>query len=153
MTCNPRRGVRADSVCDVGVRRFRIFVGCLVCLGLPLGSWVLSEGALAYTMYAATVAYRLEVVGYDSQGRPAPIAPTELARYASPFAAPFLYRADEPRELPQITALRAHLADVGRLACAHSTSSEVHVTLFEGAVTDALLSPTKSASVPCAEAR
>jgi hypothetical protein len=104
-------------------------------------------------MYAATVAYRLEVVGYDSQGHPAPIAPTDLARYASPFAAPFLYRADEPRELPQITALRAHLGDVGRLACAHSTSSEVHVALFEGAVTDALLSPTKSASVPCAEAR
>jgi hypothetical protein len=141
----------------VSPRRIRSFVGALVCVVLPIGSWGISRGSLAYTMYATTVVFRLEVVGYDPQGHLVPLSPSELARHTSPFAAGFFFGAEEPRELPQIDALRAHLADVGRLGCDQSSSARVEVTLFEGPGASGppsrgALSPSGSASVAC-EAR
>jgi hypothetical protein len=102
-------------------------------------------------MYAATVTYRLEIRGHGADGRVRAIAPSDIARFAGPFAAPFLFGAETPRELPQITALRAHLVDVGRLACAHSQAARVDVLLFEG--TDARAEPSRATSVSCEESR
>jgi hypothetical protein len=131
----------------VGPGRFRLFVGVLLCVALPLGSKVFAGGALAYTMYAATVTYRVEIVAHDDRGRTWSVAPTDLARFVGPFAAPFLFGADRARELPQINALRAHLADVGRVACAHASATTVDVTLFEGA--DATALAPRTTSVVC----
>ncbi len=150
--CNERRGhASAGSVDAVGPRRFRLLVGVTVCIGLPLGSWMFADGALAYTMFAATVTYRLEIHGHAADGRALSIAPTDLAPFAGPFAAPFLFGAAEPRELPQIAALRAHLGDVGRLACAHSSATRVDVLLFEGA--NAANEVSRTASVDCEKSR
>jgi hypothetical protein len=122
-----------------------LLVGLIVCVGLPLGSWIFARGALAYTMYSATVVYHIEIVAHDRRGQSSPIAPSDLARFAGPFAAPFLFGAESPRELPQIDALRAHLADVGRVACAHTSAATIDLALFEGAA--ARVSPL---SVVCA---
>lgn len=127
--------------------RVRLAVGVLVCVILPLGSWVLAGGALAYTMFAATVVYSLEIVAHDQRGRSWPLSPTELAPFTGPFAASFLFGAERPRVLPQINALRAHLADVGRVACAHASATEIDVTLFEGPDATALIA--RKATVIC----
>jgi hypothetical protein len=134
-------------VSGVEPQRTRWLVAWVVCVGLPLGSWLFADGALAYTMFTATVTYRLEVHGHGADGHASAIAPTELARFAGPFAAPFLFGAEAPRELPQIAALRAHLADIGRLACAHSDAARVDVLLFEG--TDPRAAASRAASVRC----
>jgi hypothetical protein len=134
----------------VGPGRFRFFVGVLVCVALPLGSKVFAGGALAYTMYAATVVYRVELAAHDDRGRSWPIAPTDLARFTGPSAAPFLFGAEKARELPQINALRAHLADVGRVACAHASATTVDVTLFEG--DDATALTVRTVSIMCGRA-
>ncbi len=131
----------------MGPGRFRFFVGVLVCFALPLGSKLVADGALAYTMYAGTVVYRVEIVAHDGGGRSLPIAPTGLARFTGPFAAPFLFDAERPRAFPQINALRAHLAEVGGVACAHTKATTVDVTLFEGA--DASTLTARTASVVC----
>jgi hypothetical protein len=130
-------------------RRTRWIIATAVCVGLPLGSWLFADGALAYTMYAATVTYRVEIHAQDADGRARAIAPSALARFAGPFAAPFLFGAETPRELPQITALRAHLSDVARLACAHSDAIRVDVLLFEGTGAEA----SRAATAACEKSR
>ena len=124
-----------------------MLVGVVVCIVLPLGSKVFAGGALAYTMYAATVTYRLEIVAHDERGQSLPIWPSDLAPFTGPFAAPFLFGAEKLRELPQINALRAQLADVGRVACSHASATRVDVSLFEGA--DATALTARTASVVC----
>lgn len=106
--------------------------GLVVCLVLPLASWIFGRGDLAYHMYATTLVYRLEVVGFDADGRPTSIAPSTLAPYMSADAAPFVGGSERLREVPQIDALRAHLSDVARVACARAGSARVDVILFEG---------------------
>jgi hypothetical protein len=124
----------------------------LVCAALPLGSWLFAGGALAYTMYSSTVAYRLEIVAYDTGDRATPVPPSDLVPRVSAHAAPFLQGADRLREVPQIDALRAHLADLGHVACRHAAAVRVDVVLHEkqsGETADVI----HTARVRCAEAR
>jgi hypothetical protein len=124
----------------------------LVCAALPLGSWLFAGGGLAYTMYSSTVAYRLEIVAYDAAGRATPVPPADLVPRVSAHAAPFLQGAAQLREVPQIDALRAHLADLGRVACRHAAAARVDVVLHEkppGEAADVI----RTARVRCDEAQ
>ncbi len=136
---------------QAGSRRLHWVLGALVCLVLPLGSWLFAGGALAYTMYSATVVYRLEVVAFDAQGRETRVLPGDLVAFTSAFAAPFLHGAEVAREVPQIDALRAHLADVARAGCRRALATRVQVALFEGAP-EAARNPSLTASAECAGA-
>jgi len=89
-------------------------VGVVVVLLLPLVSWLDGSGQLAWTMFARTGQYRLELVG-DS----APINPTEIAAAATPGpTSQALAGADHFKHHDVARATRRrHLADVVRLAC------------------------------------
>jgi hypothetical protein len=124
----------------------------LVCAALPLGSWLFAGGALAYTMYSSTVAYRLEIVAYDAGDRATPVSPADLVPQVSAHAAPFLQGAYQLREVPQIDALRAHLADLGRIACRHAAAVRVDVVLHEKPPAETA-EVIRTARVRCVEAR
>jgi hypothetical protein len=105
----------------------------LVCLGLPLGSWIVDgRGRLAFTMYSSTISYRLEMAWLDDGGRRHALPPTAVAENVSfDSAAPFLAGAEVFRTVPQIDALRAHLRDIARAGCAERRAMAVEIVLHE----------------------
>jgi len=107
-------------------------LGLLVCLVVPLASWLFDgRGRFAYTMYASTVTYRLEMASVESSGVRRSIDPSEVAGEVSSPAAPFLGGAGDFRTVAQIDALRAHLADVARAACRVRPASMIEIVLHE----------------------
>ncbi len=118
---------------------WRAATGVLVCLVVPLASWGLDDrGRLAFTMYASTVTYRLEIARWDSGGVRRALDPAEVAADVSSAAAPFLMGAGEYRTVAQIDALRAHLRDVAAAACRSRHGTTIEVTLqerFDSAIT------------------
>jgi hypothetical protein len=111
----------------------RVAALLLVCLALPLGSFMVDgHGLLAFTMYSATVTYRLEIAWLDDRGIRHALAPTDVAEDVSfDAAAPFLAGAEVYRTVPQIDALRAHLRDVAKAACRRRSASSIEMTLLE----------------------
>jgi hypothetical protein len=99
---------------------------------LPLAGLV-GDAGLAFTMYAASVRYRLEITATDDAGRRHAIAPTALATRVSPSAAPFFAGADNLRRTYDVRRLRVRLPEVARLACAVDAgrARRVEVTLVE----------------------
>jgi hypothetical protein len=118
---------------------WRAAIGVLVCLVVPLASWGVDDhGRLAFTMYAATVTYRLEIARWEAGGVRRSLDPTEVAADVSSVAAPFLVGAASYRTVAQIDALRAHLRDVASAACRNRYGSIIEVTLqerFESSIT------------------
>jgi hypothetical protein len=103
-----------------------------VCVLLPLGSWVVDgRGELAYTMYARTVVYRLDVTAIDATGARSPVDLARVATQVSSPAAPFIGGAGGFRPVATIDALRDHLADVARAACQTTPADAIEVTLYE----------------------
>jgi hypothetical protein len=111
-------------------------VGVLVCLAIPLASWVFGgRGRFAFTMYSSTVTYRLEIAWLDARGTRHALALTDVAREVSfDSAAPFLAGADVYRTVPQIDALRDHLRDVARAACGTGHGPTIEIALYERAL-------------------
>jgi hypothetical protein len=100
------------------------------------------HGRLAFTMYSATVTYRLDVAWLDDGGLRHALAPTDVAEDVSfDAAAPFLAGAEVYRTVPQIDALRAHLRDIARAACRRRSASTIEILLLERS------SPTGSEAV------
>ncbi len=77
----------------------------------------LGGGGLAYTMYARSVWFRLEIVGVDAGGRRHAVAPSMLASRVGGSAAPFFTGSDHFRRTYGVGALESHLAEVARLSC------------------------------------
>ncbi len=114
--------------------RFRgpTVVGAVACILVPLASWLVDgRGRLAYTMYSSTVTYRLEIAWLDEGGSRHAIDPTDLADDVSSAAAPFLTGASDFRTVAQIDALRPHLLDLARSACASRPRATIEITLHE----------------------
>lgn len=97
---------------------------------LPLTGLLVGNGSLAFTMYASSVWFRLDILARGADGRARAIAPTLLAQKVTPSALPFLAGSDHFRRTYDISALRNHLGDVARLAC-DDDAVRVEVTLFE----------------------
>jgi hypothetical protein len=114
---------------------WRLAVGLLVCVALPLGSWVGDgRGRFAFTMYSSTATYRLEIASVDVRGERHAVRLTDVAHQVSfDSAAPFLAGADVYRTVPQIDALRDHLRDVARAACRMRRARIIEITLHERA--------------------
>jgi hypothetical protein len=103
-----------------------------VCVLLPLGSWVVDgRGELAYTMYARTLAYRLDVTAVDAAGARSPVDLGAVATQVSSPAAPFVGGAAGFRTVATIDALRDHLTDVARAACKAAPAEAIEITLYE----------------------
>lgn len=86
----------------------------------------------AFTMYAKTVEFRLDLVGHDRAGAVQRVAPTSLAALLPPSALPFVAGADHFRRTSDVGVLRRHLPDLARLACHHDeTLVDVEVVLVE----------------------
>jgi len=112
--------------------RWRAAIGVVVCVAVPLVSWLVDgRGRFAYTMYASTITYRLEIARLDEGGSRHPIDPSEVAGGVSSPAAPFLAGAGDLRTVAQIDALRAHLGDVARAACGGRAGGAIEITLYE----------------------
>jgi hypothetical protein len=110
----------------------RCTVGVLVCLVVPLASWVVDgRGRFAFTMYASMVTYRLDIDALDDGGLRHALDPGEVAENVSSPAAPFVAGAGEYRTVAQIDALRDHLRDVARAACRDRHATTIEITLHE----------------------
>ena len=107
-------------------------VGVLVCLLVPLASWVVDgRGRFAFTMYASMVTYRLDIDALDDGGLRRALDPSAVAVNVSSPAAPFVAGAGEYRTVAQIDALRDHLRDVARAACRDRHARTIEITLYE----------------------
>lgn len=100
---------------------------------LPLMSLFGSTRGLAFTMFASSVWFRIDIVATDADGRRFPIAPTALAAQVGPSASPFFAGSDHDRRTYDVTPLRTQLPDVARLVCRleGERATSVEVTLFE----------------------
>lgn len=110
--------------------RVHVFVALLTCLVVPLASW-LDHGSLAYTMFASATWYRMEIVAVYADGSRVVIAPSDMAAQVKARDVGYFAGADHFRRVPTVTALRAHLHDIARLACSPTHPRRVEVTLFE----------------------
>jgi hypothetical protein len=113
------------------VRRFRLAVGALACVVLPLGSRIQGSGLLAWTMYSRTGEFRIELVTFDATGRAHARNPTILAGGADPNTAALLAGSDHWREGVGLYVLRLGLYDFAGYACRETGASSVVVTLHE----------------------
>jgi hypothetical protein len=96
----------------------------------PLADLLFGVGP-AFTMYAASVDYRIELRGRRG-AETVPIPPSALARDLPPSARPFLGGAERFRRTSDVSVLRRHLDDIARLACRHDASFDaVGIVLME----------------------
>ena len=117
---------------------------------LPLAG-IAGDAGTAFTMYATSVRYRLEIVATGDDGRRHFVAPTSLATRMSPSAAPFFAGADNLRRTYDVRKIRVRLPDVARVACAvDGAARRVEVTLEEHSAGSAEPRITR-AEVTCAK--
>lgn len=114
-----------------GMLRRHILVGAAF-VAVPAASLLLGDGGLAFTMYASTVEFRLELIGHPRAGGITVLAPTSLAASVTRRARPFVTGADHFRRAGSVLVLRHHLGDLARVACRNDpTLADVEVTLVE----------------------
>lgn len=119
-----------------------------VFVALSATTLALGNGGPAFTMYASTVEFRLELVGRARGGGRMALAPSSLAPRLSPSARPFVTGAEHFRRTGDVTVLRRHLKDLGSVACREEGSlAEVEVTLVERSLGT---SKTSAVRVRCA---
>lgn len=131
--------------------RWQIALGVFVCVALPLGSWLIDgRGGLAYTMYARTLSYRLEVTALGAGGERHPVELSRVAGAVSSPAAVFIANADAFHTAATIDALRDHLVDVARAACRSVPAEAIAITLYENDDdgNESMLPPRRE-TVPC----
>jgi hypothetical protein len=82
-------------------------------------------------MFSETTTYSIAIVATDDEGRRTPISPSSLTSSLSLSARPFVSGADQPHRARSVGALRAHLRDLARVACAQSEAHAIDVILTE----------------------
>jgi hypothetical protein len=117
---------------------------------LPIFVWI-AGGDAAFTMYASSTWFRLELTALGRDGASRPIAPSALSRRVTRSAAPFLAGGDHFRRTYGVAALRAQLGAVARVACDEDPSAEsITITLFERAASIDGPERTRTEKVACA---
>jgi hypothetical protein len=100
---------------------------------LPVFPAVTGGGSLAFTMYAQSVEFRLEITARDASGRTRFIAPSALAARVPASVVPFFAGSDHFRRTYGDPPLAHRLGEVARLACVtdERRAASVEVALFE----------------------
>jgi hypothetical protein len=117
---------------SLALRKSHLAAAITVAL-LPLVGFFAGTRGLAFTMYAESVWFRIDLVAMGADGLPHTIAPTALAPHVGPSASPFFAGSDHYRRTYDVTPLRQQLEEVARLACRveGGRAVSVEVTLFE----------------------
>jgi len=100
----------------------------LVCVGLPGLSWLDGSGSLAWTMFASSASFRLEITT-TTEGHTVAFNPSALAAHAVPSAALVLAGSDHFRHAGSARLLRPSLPELALLVCRVSGADAVEVTL------------------------
>ena len=110
-----------------------LIAGVCAIILLPALSWLDGSGQLAWTMFARTAQYRLEIVAVDEAGGRRLIGSSALADAAGNSPAAAQLSGAETWRTHNIArvVLRRHLLEVGRLACKVSGAQSVDLTLWE----------------------
>jgi hypothetical protein len=128
--------------------RTHAIVGALVCVVLPVATWLERSVGPAWSMYTSSASYRLHIVAIDESGARRTLAPTSLCPKLTPAAGAPIAGSDHWRhgELPR---LRASLPAFARLACDLGHATSLTVTLEERTRPDDAIHTTV-ATVTCA---
>ncbi|HEX5059626.1 MAG TPA: hypothetical protein VFV99_09720 [Kofleriaceae bacterium] len=108
--------------------RTHLVATIIVCVVLPLASWLDGSGQLAWTMFSRTGQFRLVIVADGTQ-----MNPTEIAAAAMPGpTAIALAGSDQLKhhDVMRATA-RRHLDDIADLACRLRPGAQLTVRLEE----------------------
>jgi hypothetical protein len=109
--------------------RGHAILGVIVCVVVPLGSW-LSGPSPGYTMFAGYTDFRIECrVWEGAEARP--ISPGALLPYASGYLKNLLVMGETGGRARSVDALRAHLADVAGLGCELPRVTRIELALHE----------------------
>ena len=121
-------------------------------VALPGAALALGNGGgPTFSMYASSVEFRLDLVGHARGGGTMVVAPSLLAHALPPSARPFVAGAEHFRRAGDVTVLRRHLGDLGRLACRQEESlAAVDITLVERSERSAGASKKTAVRVRCA---
>lgn len=110
------------------ITRVHALVACVACLALPGLSWLDGWGSLAWTMFASSGSFRLQITT-TSAGKQAAFNPTALAAHAVPSAAVVLAGSDHFRHAASARLLRPRLPELAQLSCQVSHADAVVVML------------------------
>ena len=103
-------------------------VACVVCVALPGLSWLDGWGSLAWTMFASSGSFRLQITT-TTAGLEQPFNPTTLAAHAVPSAAAVLAGSDHFRHAAAARLLEPSLPALAELTCELSGADAVAVAL------------------------
>jgi hypothetical protein len=110
------------------ITRVHTLVACVVCVALPGLSWLDGWGSLAWTMFASSGSFRLQITT-TTAGREQPFNPTALAAHALPSAAAVLAGSDHLRHASSARLLQPSLPELAQLTCRLSGADAVEVAL------------------------
>jgi len=110
------------------ITRLHALAACAVCVALPGLSWLDGWGSLAWTMFASSGSFRLQITT-TTAGKQASFNPTALAAQAVPSAAAVLAGSDHLRHAAAARLLRPSLPELAALTCGVSRADSVAVRL------------------------
>jgi len=113
------------------MRYVHAIAGALLLIVWPLSSRVFGSGTFAWTMYAGSGEYRIDIRVKDAGGVWHSVAPTGLADQSTHATAGFLVGADHFRRGPSLVVLRSHLEELAAFACRQRMGTEADVALHE----------------------
>lgn len=124
--CDREGGVRSASMTPLGaspwqdtppLTRLHWLAAFVCCLALPGLSWLGGSGALAWTMFSTSRAYRLRLEVTTADGQRRLVNPTALAEYTSADVGRYLSGAESWRHGSIGDALGSRLGELCHLAC------------------------------------
>ncbi len=116
---------------DYGVVSRRVAVA-LICVVLPLSSYVDGSRALCWSMYSRAGTYRVRIEARDADGSSREVPPTRVAESSSEGTSTALAGADHFRGGGSVASLRANLNGLAELVCkTDAVAVSVEVALDE----------------------
>jgi hypothetical protein len=110
------------------ITRAHALLACVICIALPGLSWLDGWGSLAWTMFASSGSFRLQITT-TTAGREQPFNPTTLAALATPSAAAVLAGSDHFRHAAAARLLEPSLPALAQLTCEASGADAAAVAL------------------------
>ncbi len=122
----------------------------LICVVLPLSSYIDGSSALSWSMYSHASSYRVRITARDADGSFREIAPTRVAESCSEGTATALAGADHFRGGGSVGSLRANLDGLAEVVCTTDAAAvSVDVVLDERPSNPSLPLRTTSAHRDC----
>ena len=112
------------------------------CVLIPAYSRLTGAGGLAWTMFARSAAFRLELRAVDGEGNTHVLHPAELARKVEPSLRFYLLGADRFHTWPVGPTFLRHLPELAKLGCDVGDYRTVELTLMQRSTLDAPLRVT-----------